>query len=154
MLIQTLITMTNDMFLSDAHRLTLLNSMLDGQLRSEMSQLRTSSMAYGNAQQELHRKLVRKYIQCLKDLPLVRSDTIESFSMQLHEAVCTLESSGYGHELDCRWIKLIWKCSAGGHLERITWTNGFSLEKVRQPATNWHTDLKTPRWVIRRWSHE
>lgn len=71
-----------------------------------MSQILTSPMAYRNALQELRRKyghphlVVRTYIQGLMDLPVVRAETIESFSSHLHGAVSTLESAGYGHELD------------------------------------------------------
>lgn len=106
MFIQNFKNMVHDMFPSDAHRLSLLHSMLDNKLRGGMSQILTSPMAYRNALQELRRKyghphlVVRTYIQGLMDLPPVRGETIESFSTQLHGAVSTLESAGYGHELD------------------------------------------------------
>ena len=106
MFIQNFKNMVHDMFSSDAHRLTLLHSMLDSKLRGGMSQILTSPMAYRNALQELRRKyghphlVVRTYIQGLMELPLVRAETIETFSSHLHGAVSTLDSAGYGHELD------------------------------------------------------
>ncbi|KAI9562538.1 hypothetical protein GHT06_009990 [Daphnia sinensis] len=106
MFIQTFKNMVHNMFVSDAHRLTLLHTMLASNLRTGMSQILTSPMAYRNALQELRRKygqphlVVQTYIQGLMDLPPVRGDTIEAFSSQLHGAVSTLESSGYGHELE------------------------------------------------------
>jgi hypothetical protein len=103
--IQTFKSMVHDMFSSDAHRLTLLHSMLAENLRNGMSQILSSPMAYRDALQELRRKyghphvVAQTYVQGLIDLPQVRNETLESFSAQLHGAVSTLESAGFGHEL-------------------------------------------------------
>ncbi len=45
-------SMVHDMFASDAHRLTLLHTMLASNLRAGMSQILTSPMAYRNELQE------------------------------------------------------------------------------------------------------
>lgn len=45
------------MFASDAHRITLLYSMLDSKLHIGMSQILTTHMAYRNALQELAKNM-------------------------------------------------------------------------------------------------
>lgn len=107
MFIQSFKSMIHDNFPTDAQRLTMLHTMLDAKLRTGMSQILSSPTAYRQALQELRRKyghphlVVRTYIQRLMELsPCRGGDALEDFSTQLHGAVTTLDSAGYGHELN------------------------------------------------------
>ncbi len=107
MFIQAFKSMVHDVFNSDAQRLSMLHTMLEQKLRNGMSQILSSPTAYRQALQELRRKyghphlIVRTYIQGLMELsPFQGGEVLEDFSTQLHGAVTTLDSAGYGHELD------------------------------------------------------
>lgn len=107
MFIQAFKSMVHDVFSSDAQRLSMLHTMLAQKLREGMSQILNSPMAYRQALQELRRKyghphlIARTYIQGLMELsPFQGGEVLEDFSTQLHGAVTTLDSAGYGHELD------------------------------------------------------
>ena len=71
-----------------------------------MSQIFTSPIAYRNALQKSRRKyghphlVVRMHSQGLMNLPVVRAEKIKAFFLHLRGVVSTLESAGYGHELD------------------------------------------------------
>ena len=106
--IQTVKSMVHDITPFNAQRISLLRSMLHADLQATFAQILSSPLTYQQALQDLWNwygrphLVVREYIRDLRSIvPFKEGDVtaLGNFQQRIHGAICSLQASGYGHEL-------------------------------------------------------
>lgn len=106
--IQTVKSMVNDITPFNAQGIVLLRAMLHVDLQATFAKTLSSPLTYQQALQDLWswygrpHLVIREYIKNLRSIaPFKDGDLVAlgNFQQRIHGAICSLQASGYGHEL-------------------------------------------------------
>jgi len=106
--IQTVKSMVHDITPFNSQRISLLRSMLHADLQATFAQILSSPLTYQQALQDLWHwygrphLVIREYIKDLRSIAALKDGDIVAlgnFQQRIHGAICSLQASGYGHEL-------------------------------------------------------